>query len=350
MFYTVEEMLAEQKALSKKWEYLVGNLPENTQGPMARLLQNQEHAQKIRETDITTGDVPTSVFPARYAFPLIMQVFPNIVGSRLFQTQAMTSPVGKVFYKAYIHQSDSASFGTSYANSYARTAEGGPVKRGKLRFTSADVTAEKFILQAQWSTEVAEDMRALANLNVETDLMAALRDEVVREIDYLILADIAGASVAGTVTAPAFGDYSYQSHIEHWNELRNALIDADVLVSAARGQRTDFILGDPAAIAKVRKINGFRSEVPSGARIGAQRVGTLDQWEVWETTSYPNTDELLVGIRGEGYVYAPYIPLELMPAMYVSATDEWVRNVRTRAGRKVTIPQAFAKVDLSNIT
>lgn len=350
MYLTVEQMQNERKQMAEKWHYLISSLDENRCGVAAMLLENQERAHKMREVDITTGDVPTSVFPTKYAFPLIVSVFPNIVAQKLCQVQPMTGPVGKVFYKSYIHQSDDASFGTSLENSYARNTEGGTVKRGKLRFTSADVTAQKFILQAQWSTEVSEDMRALANLNVESDLMAALRDEVVREIDYLILKDLADGAGAGTATAPAQSDYSYQSHVEHWAELKNTIIDADVLVAKSRGQATDFVVGNATSVAKVRKVPGFKSELPAGMKVGAQRVGILDQWEIWQTESYPNANELLIGIKGEGYVYAPYIPLELMPAIYEPATDEWVRNVRTRAGRKLTIAKAFAKIDLSNIS
>lgn len=348
MYQTIEEALALREAAVKRHEKFVAHL-DNAQAKAATatLLENQVRAQALREADITVGDVPTSVFPAKYAFPLIAQVFPNIVAQKLCQVQPMTAPVGKVFYKSHV-KTDDSSF--THGGSYSANTEGGTVVRGKLRFTSTDVTAQKFILQAQWSTEVSEDMRALANLNVEGDLMAALSDEIVGEIDYLILNDIYNGATAGTVAAPAFGSYSYQSHIEHYEEVKNTLIDADVLVTQRRYQRTDYVIGDPAAIARIRKCPGFRSEMPGGSKLGSQRVGVLDQWEVWESANFPVANKLVVGIKGEGYVYAPYIALELMPAMYVSATDDWVRNIRTRAGRKVTMGDAFAIVNLAALS
>lgn len=349
MYQTVQEMLAIREQSIKRHEAFLRDLPEDLKGTVAQLIENQERLKLLREADVTTTDVPTSVFPVKYAFPLIVQVFPAVVAAKLFQVQPMSAPTGKVFYKGYIHQGDSTSF--AHSGSYASSTEGGSVKRGKLRFTSLDISAVKHILQAQWSTEVSEDMRALANVQVETDLMNALRDEIVGELDWLILKDIMdqSAELAGTVTAPAFGDYSYQSHIEHYDEVRNSLIDADVKVSEKRFRRTDFVVGQPAAVAKLRKSKHFRAELAGGDKVGSQRVGTLDQWEVWENANFPQANRLLCGIKGEGYVFAPYIPMELMPAMYESATDEWVRNIRTRAGRKLVIPKSFAIVDLSNL-
>lgn len=350
MYTTIEEMIRVRTAAIEKYSKFVEGLKNEDAGVVAMLLENQARHRAMQEADNTTTGIPTSVFPTTYAFPLIAQVFPNLVAQKLFSVQPMNAPVGKVFYKSYIYEASSASF--AHSGSYAANTEGGTVKRGKLKFSSTDITAEKFILQAQWSTEVAEDMRALANLNVETDMMAALRDEIIGELDWLILNDAAAGANAGTVTAPA-NTYSYQSHLEHWGELRNSIIDADVKVTQKRFRRTDFIIGDPASIAKVRKIKDFRpgqAAPGSGQVLGSVQVGTLDQWEVWETPNYPNANELLVGIKGEGLIFAPYIPLELMPALYVGTTDEWNRNVRTRAGRKVVMGDAMAKVSLTNMT
>lgn len=348
--YSYEEMIRVREAAIEKYAKFVEGLSRADAGRVAVLLDNQQQHKSLHEADITTTGLPTSVFPTTYAFPLIAQVFPNLVANRLFNVQPMNQPVGSVFYKSFLKQADSTSF--AHSGSYAKSTEGGTVVRGTMKFSSATVTAQKFILQASWSTELSEDLRAMKNLDVETEMMAALRDEIIGELDFLCLNDVAAGATAGTVVAPA-NTYSYQSHLEHWGELRGALIDADVLVTKKRQRRTNYIVGNSASIAKVRKVPGFVAGMAapgSGQELGSFSVGRLDQWEVWESANYPNDDELLLGIKGEGYIFAPYVALELMPAIYVGSTDEVNRNVRTRAGRILTMGDAFSKVNTSALT
>jgi len=64
------------------------------------------------------------------------------------------------------------------------------------------VTAEKYMLQARWTSEVQEDAMALGQLNVESDLLAAVSAEVQGELDYVVLKEMAD-NAANSVTYSA---------------------------------------------------------------------------------------------------------------------------------------------------
>ena len=61
-----------------------------------------------------------------------------------------------------------------------------------------------------------------------------------------------------------------------------------------------------------------------------------------------------------GYIFAPYIPMAAMPLVYAEYdgpagtdpgvyrnVDKWTRNVRTRYGKKVVVPELFATITLT---
>lgn len=347
-----------EAALVKKWSHLLEKVDPKHHALVARLCENQEDASFIREEDQMTTTLPTSVFPTKFAFPLIAQIFPNLVATRLCSVQPMTGPDGKVFYKDYIYTSSPMSASYFAQNlSYAAGTEAGAIKRGRVLFTSATVSATKYILQARWSSEVMEDARALANLDVEADIMAALRDEILGELDALILSDMVSAADPKSVTTAgdvAFSTtpHSNETQHEHNRELFDAIIDASVLVYNRRYRDPDYIIGTPAAVARIQKLADFSPRPASGEEIqviaGTKLVGTFGgMFDVYKSPHYPVASQLLLGIRGEGYVFAPYIPLELQPLMYENDSDEWSRNIRTRNGRKKTIGGCFATITIS---
>jgi len=129
-----------------------------------------------------------------------------------------------------------------------------------------------------------------------------------------------------------------------------SIVDADVLVYNQRYMQTNYIIGQPAAVAKLRKLDSFAiSEGYSlSPTVGTRHFGDFaGQWQVYSAPQYPYANQLLMGVRGEGYIWAPYIAMEVMPGWYDPDHDEYVRNVRTRAAHVCTLPQLFVTVNLS---
>src|ERR1019366_2728857 len=72
-----------------------------------------------------------------------------------------------------------------------------------LQLQSTSVVAERRALQASWSVEAANDLRATQNLDVEAELTAVLADEIRFEIDREIIEDLNTISTSTTDGNPA---------------------------------------------------------------------------------------------------------------------------------------------------
>jgi hypothetical protein len=100
--------------------------------------------------------------------------------------------------------------------------------------------------------------------------------------------------------------------------------------------------------------------------VGVELVGRVEGfWDVY-LTSYINQDRAIMGCyprsqTDTGYVYAPYIPLMPMPKVYAefaahddatlpgayTNVDKWSRNVRTRYGKKLVVPQLYSTLSIA---
>lgn len=340
------------KHLVNKYSYLMPeNLNPRVKVALALQCENLSRetkaARSMLNEDSTTSNLPTSVFPTTFAFPLIAQVFPNLVAQQLCSVQPMNAPIGKVYYKSYMDETTGASL-THRGNSALTIEVPAGIRKARMQLAASTVTAEKRMLQARWSTELQEDALALANLNVESDLMQALAAEVLAEIDWVILSEmVAGANNAVTY---ASAQMSGETITESQKRLYRSIVDADALVFGKRYMQTNFIIGSPSAVALLRKLDDFAIDEGFNVNttMGVRHFGIFaGQWDVYTAPQFPNTNQLLMGIKGEGYIYAPYIALELMPGWYDPDHDEYVRDVRTRSAHLLTIPDAYVTVTLS---
>ena len=350
-------------SLIEKYSHLFDNIKDpKAQLVVAQLCENQDRKSKGRMAlqeagDETTGNLPTSVFPNRFAFPTIAQVFPKLVAMQLADVQPMTLPVGRVYYKNYVYSSTSqgATSGSlfTHANSYAQTAEGAVVPRGRIQMTSKDISVTAYKLNAQWTTELAEDAMALGKLNVESDLMGALAEEIAGELDWIVLSDMlanAGAGNVNYVSANQSAAGYIETNTEAKHRIYEAIIAADILVQDKRFHHTNYIIGHPSVTQKLRILDNFAIDTNAQdvSSAGVRYFGNYArQWDVYEAPQFPNTTQLLLGTKGLGYIYSPYIPLELMAPWYDPNTDQFTRTMRTRCAFTNTIPNEFSTVTLS---
>ncbi|MDH7570211.1 MAG: hypothetical protein QHJ73_11575 [Armatimonadota bacterium] len=398
------EQNADMNALVRKHAYLLEGLDPRQQAVVAQLLENQEAYGRGLLEDTMTTDL---AMPQVYAAALIRAVYPRLIASEICSVQPMRGPVGKVFYMDYTHEpfstyltADAAqnqavmevasahgwksgdtvvvgsgataeqkviasivnrtvTLSTNLANNHgknepaavayatSKTAEGGAVGRARLTVTSADISAQKYALGVCWTNEVGEDLRATHALSAEQELIGAIAGEIAREIDREILGDMLSCASAGTVT------YS-QTKPDGWTALEwrhvlyERIVEASNAVFSKRYRDADFVVADAATIGLIERLEAFSVNTEGEAgTAGTVRVGTLNnRWRVYKHAGF-TANRILVGVRGDGYVYAPYVPLSLTPPVYDAQADKWVRNIRTRAGKLCTVPDAFAVVQVT---
>jgi hypothetical protein len=245
-----------------------------------------------------------------------------------------------------------------------------------LDITKQPIEAIPRRLKALWSSEAAEDLRAFHGLDAETELVSGIAQEIALEIDREIINDLyvtAGSSTRNdtfNLTPPAG-----ISEIDHLRSMITTIskvsnyIHKDTLRAPA-----NFLVTSPeisARIAQLTTHGDFRPLWVSGGaspygpadmprpltqhgQFGIYKVGTLmNKWVVYEDPFF-TSDQMLVGLKGAsfldaGYVWAPYIPLQVTPTFLDPADFSFRKGLRTRYGKKVLRQGYYAKVTFTGL-
>ena len=232
-----------------------------------------------------------------------------------------------------------------------------------IRVESLAVTAVTKKLKAKWTPELAQDLNAYHNLDAEVELTSILSEQIALEIDQEILNDLikdatagtlywsrrpgkfvdreTGAQVGATTSAPDFtGTVSewYETLAETINDV-SARIHRKTLRGGA-----NFVVCSPEVANLLEFTAGFRATVNheelKGGQIGAVKVGAMSKkFDVYVDPYFPR-QVVLVGRRGNsflesGYVYAPYVPLQVTPTIF--GVEDFVprKGVMTRYAKKM---------------
>ena len=240
-----------------------------------------------------------------------------------------------------------------------------------IKVDSIAVTATTRKLKAKWSPELGQDLNAYHNLDAEVELTSILSEQIALEIDREILNDLLKGATAGTyywsrspglfvdrttgaevgagTTAPDFtGTVSewYETLIETIND-----VSAQIHRKTLRGG-ANFIVTSPEVANILEFTSGFRASVTADAdtgTVGAVNVGSLSKkFDVYVDPYFPR-NVVLIGRKGSGFlesgfVYAPYVPLQVTPTIF--GTEDFIprKGVMTRYAKKMVRPDMYGLV------
>lgn len=363
-----------KRQLVSKWKWLLSGeehglepIEEKFWESMAIMFENQQATSQGFFTEATmTTDV---TLPQKYALPIIRKVYPQLLASKIASIQPMplmSGGVAKVFYQDFKREDVSPETSlTTLDSDYALGSENSVPLRVKMEISSITIEAIKDILGASWSTEVQEDARGALGLNVEKELVTNMAQEILREIDQRILAEIIAGATAGATTWNWTMGAGYTTAKDWYQTLGDALIDLEDLIYSKRYRAADYLVCGRRLARYIRKMSDFvpapTNQPPDAFPLGVKLLGTLTGfWDVYVTV-FINQDTGVMGVyprsqTDTGYIYAPYIPLAPMPLVYAEyeATtgyyknvDKWSRNVRTRYGKKMVVGDLFGTITIS---
>lgn len=270
---------------------------------------------------------------------------------------------------------DTAAAGTAPAGgiqSYSLQMEGeADIPEIDIKVDSSAITAQTKKLKAKWTPELGQDLNAYHNLDAEVELTSILSEQVALEIDREILADLVngataatyywsrspglfvnretGAELGATSAAPDFtGTVSewYETLIETIND-----VSAQIHRKTLRGG-ANYVVCSPEVANILEFTAGFRANVTADAdkgEIGAVKVGSLSRkFDIIVDPYFPR-QVVLVGRKGasfleSGYVYAPYVPLQVTPTIF--GVEDFVprKGVMTRYAKKMVRPDMYGLV------
>ena len=242
-----------------------------------------------------------------------------------------------------------------------------------IKVDSIAVTAITKKLKAKWTPELGQDLNAYHNLDAEVELTSILSEQIALEIDREILNDLVQGAAAGTLywsrrpgrfldresgkaiaVGAAVAGPDFTGTVSEWYE---TLVETINDVSARIHRKTlrggaNFIVVSPEVANILEFTAGFRASVTADAdsgTVGAVKVGALSKkWDVY-VDPYFLRNVVLVGRKGgsfleSGYVYAPYVPLQVTPTIF--GTEDFVprKGVMTRYAKKMVRPDMYGLV------
>jgi hypothetical protein len=231
----------------------------------------------------------------------------------------------------------------------------------KLVISSTSVDAKTKKMKAHWTPELAQDMQAYHGMNAETELTGYLSEEVAAETDREILADlIRGAAFRATWNYDRIStSASAVTTQKEWNQTLLTTVNE---VSAAIHKATlrggaNWITCSSEVAAVLDDLERF-STIDDGTSdqfaMGLERVGSLNRRYTVYKDPYMPSNLMLIGHKGNnfmeaGYVYAPYIPLQMTNVIYDADDFTPRKGVMTRFAKKMVNNKFYAVINVSNL-
>lgn len=284
----------------------------------------------------------------------------------------LTHPVagdGTSTYDGYVGASGTTT-GDTAAKLSVSWAEYAPLEleteMGEVSFKLDEVvvSVEERKLRATWSPELAQDVSAFHNIDAEAELTAMLSEQVAAEIDREILRDLRKAAPwqlrwdwngwrKSSLAANAYTQKDWnQTLITKINQ-----ISAQIHKSTLRGG-ANFIVVSSEISAIFDDLEYFHVSDASPEQdqynMGIEKIGSLSgRYQVYRDP-YAPAHSIIIGHKGKslldtGYIYAPYVPMQLTPTMYNPFNFAPVKGIMTRYAKKVVNNRFYGAVRVDGL-
>lgn len=234
-------------------------------------------------------------------------------------------------------------------------------------------------LKILWSSEAADDMRAVLNMDIEPELTAGVASEIALGIDRELIMSM---YTSGTTNIEAF-DAAVppgRTQVDHYRNITTVLgkVSGEINRRTHRGPGNFLVIGpsvqpifealathgdlraiftDPAPLRTGGQgVTGRPAfalpQAPSG--YGVYAMGMLQsKWTVVVDPYFP-VGKILVGLKGplfpdSGLVYAPYVALEMTSAFLDPSDFTLRKGMRTRYAKKMTNKNFYGIITVTNL-
>jgi hypothetical protein len=235
-----------------------------------------------------------------------------------------------------------------------------------LQSVTVSVTERK--LRASWSPELAQDVSAFHNIDAEAELTALLSEQIAAEVDREILRDLRKGAAwkakwdynewkYGGASGATLQGYTQKD----WNQTlvtKINQISAQIHKTTLRGGANWVVVSsEVSAVFDDLEYFHVSNAAPEqdSYNMGIEKIGALaGRYQVYRDPYFP-ASKILIGHKGKslldaGYIYAPYVPLQLTPTMYNPFTMTPIKGIMTRYAKKMVNNRYFGVIDVKGIT
>jgi hypothetical protein len=234
-----------------------------------------------------------------------------------------------------------------------------------LQSVTVSVTERK--LRASWSPELAQDVSAFHNIDAEAELTALLSEQIAAEVDREILRDLRKGAAwkakwdYNEWKYGATGHTPYMGYTQKdWNQTlitKINQISAQIHKTTLRGGANWIVVSsEVSAVFDDLEYFHVSNAAPEqdSYNMGIEKIGSLaGRYQVYRDPYFP-AGKILIGHKGKslldaGYVYAPYVPLQLTPTMYNPFNMTPIKGIMTRYAKKMVNNRYFGIIDVKGI-
>ncbi len=344
--------------LCEKWDDV---LQEETEAPIvethrkkvtAQLLENQQKAlMEATPTNVAGGMDNWDPILIKLA----RRMAPKLIAFDVCGVQAMSGPTGLVFAMRArytnpagaeaLHNEADTSF--SGAGTHAQddpfnpayeagtgmattVAEGDTWNQMAMTIEKTSVEAKSRQLKANYSVELAQDLKAIHGLDAENELANILTGEIINEINREVVRTVYRIAPLGAPTATTPGTFDLDADADgRWSvEKFKGLIfqierDANAIAVATRRGKGNFLIcsADVASALSLAGVLDYAPALNAGSNLDVDVTGTTfagtfkGKFKVF-IDPYATGDFYVVGYKGSnqydaGFFYCPYTPLQL---------------------------------------
>ena len=296
---------------------------------------------------------------------LVRRAMPNLMAYDIAGVQPMTGPTGLIFAmrSKYTNQAGTEAFyaeadtdfsgaaSPAHANALGEGSEttgtgmetgaaealGDGVGAGfaEMAFSIEKVTvaAKSRALKAEYTTELAQDLKAVHGLDAETELANILQSEILVEINRELVRTIYGTAVVGAAATAAPGTFDLDVDANgRWSveKFRGLMLqieqEANAIAKATRRGKGNLVIcsSDVASALQMAGVLDYTPALNSNALqvddTGNTFAGVLNgRYRVY-IDPYAGANYLVVGYKGSssfdaGLFYCPYVPLQMVRAV-----------------------------------
>jgi len=296
---------------------------------------------------------------------LVRRAVPNMIAYDICGVQPMTGPTGLIFAmrarygtqagaEAFYAESDTDFSGTgTHANGLPAVGgaattgagmatgaaealgDGGGTNYAEMAFSIEKVTvsAKTRALKAEYTTELAQDLKAVHGLDAETELANILQTEILSEINREVIRTIHGVAVAGAAGAATPGtfdldvDANGRWSVEKFKGLMFQIEqEANAIAKGTRRGKGNLVIcsSDVASALQMAGVLDYTPALNSNTLevddSGNTFAGVLNgRFRVY-VDPFAGANYLVVGYKGSsafdaGLFYCPYVPLQMVRAV-----------------------------------
>ena len=353
----------------------------------AVILENQEKALQEEKSIISEAVHANNMSSAVDTYDpilisLVRRALPNLMAYDVCGVQPMTGPTGLIFAmkshytsqtgtEALFNEADTDFAGTgthagsnpvdgTYTTGTGVTRDnaelfGDTVTLNQMAFSieKTTVTAKSRALKAEYTVELAQDLKAVHGLDAESELSNILSQEILAEINREVIRTIYKVSKTGAASTASAGtfdldvDSNGRWSVERFKGLLfNIERDANVIAQDTRRGKGNFIIcsSDVASALSMAGVLDYTPALDTNLNVddtGNTFAGTLNgRYKVYVDPYSANTGAAsqfyVCGYKGTspydaGLFYCPYVPLQMVRAIDPSTFQPKI-GFKTRYG------------------